>query len=68
MDLSREGRRVRFIYSSMPVDNKEHNRNKGYSPLAWFIYIDLKNHLKWGYETSLESKLLIAFWLCASAF
>lgn len=68
MDLFREGRRVRFIYSLMLVDNKEYNRNKGYLLLVWFIYIDLKNYFKWGYEIFLESKFLIVFWFCVLVF
>lgn len=37
MDQSRE-RRVTFVCSSMPADNK-YNRNEGYSPIASIFYI-----------------------------
>lgn len=53
---------VRFVSSSMSVDNKEYNGNKGYSPVARFFYRDRKasqvklpNHF--GKQTQ------IAFWL-----
>lgn len=50
MDQSRE-RRVRFVCSSMPADNK-YNRNEGYSSIASFFYTEKKT-LKQGYQLSL---------------